>query len=347
VLQTSILSVCDPCYSVSIMRGKPQLVALDSRQADSDTQYSAGGYAYALAPSSSPYAGQLHNTLDEGGLSSNSYQQFLPTSSSLLRQPEAEILYNNRDLNGTRQDQSAYQSHSQFNARQQLDLNLPSTAAMTPYLQDGYNNAVLPYNQNLGSLPMMSGMMQQPRLPTSIHSRKPKTETKPMIDPVDNKQLCTFFMRTGTCAYGDRCRYKHPKDRPPPQVNSRGFPVREGEPDCEHYIKRGWCAFGVTCKFNHPESTAFVPMPYQQPGFVPMPGMVTVPYIPAYSYPAYTSVGLAAPAVYAQAGAYQGQQSALGLGMKHDGSVDNSSSDAVDEAAQSLEALTLRGHSPK
>lgn len=37
------------------------------------------------------------------------------------------------------------------------------------------------------------------------------------------KQLCTFFLRTGTCAYGDRCKFKHPLDRPPPQLNTRGM----------------------------------------------------------------------------------------------------------------------------
>jgi hypothetical protein len=39
---------------------------------------------------------------------------------------------------------------------------------------------------------------------------------------------CAFFMRTGTCAYGDRCRFAHPPDRPPPDLNSRGYPKREG-----------------------------------------------------------------------------------------------------------------------
>lgn len=36
------------------------------------------------------------------------------------------------------------------------------------------------------------------------------------------RQLCTFFLRTGTCAYGDRCKFKHPLDRPPPTLNTRG-----------------------------------------------------------------------------------------------------------------------------
>ena len=37
---------------------------------------------------------------------------------------------------------------------------------------------------------------------------------------------CPFFMRTGTCAYGAGCRFAHPRDRPPTQLNSRGLPLR-------------------------------------------------------------------------------------------------------------------------
>jgi hypothetical protein len=40
------------------------------------------------------------------------------------------------------------------------------------------------------------------------------------------RQVCTFYLRTGTCAYGDRCKFQHPKDRPPPALNSRGYPIR-------------------------------------------------------------------------------------------------------------------------
>lgn len=90
-----------------------------------------------------------------------------------------------------------------------------------------------------------------------------------MVEPgkgVDGqeRQVCTFFLRTGTCAYGDRCKFKHPHDRPPPQLNSRGYPVRACEQDCAHYIKKGWCAFGLTCKFNHPELAPGMPFAMQQ-----------------------------------------------------------------------------------
>ncbi|GFR43901.1 hypothetical protein Agub_g5034 [Astrephomene gubernaculifera] len=102
------------------------------------------------------------------------------------------------------------------------------------------------------------------------------------------KQLCTFFLRTGTCAYGDRCKFKHPLDRPPPQLNSRGYPVRAEEPDCAHYLKKGWCAFGPTCKFNHPEIQPSILNSYSlsQPAatYVGLP-TTTFPTTTVYSVP--------------------------------------------------------------
>eukprot|EP00803_Ostreobium_quekettii_P009341 evm.model.scf_518.6 EVM.evm.TU.scf_518.6 scf_518:40419-46427(+) len=69
----------------------------------------------------------------------------------------------------------------------------------------------------------------------------------------DGKQLvCQFFLRTGTCAFGSRCKFFHPKDHRPPQLNPKGYPVRSEERNCAFYLKHGWCAFGATCKFNHP-----------------------------------------------------------------------------------------------
>lgn len=112
-------------------------------------------------------------------------------------------------------------------------------------------------------------------------------------DDSQTKSLCTFFVRTGTCAYGDRCKFRHPENRPPPQLNSQGYPLRPGEPDCPHYLKKGWCAFGLTCKFNHPEVNSVVPyvFPAQsqyvspaQSQYVPYGGAYTVPnmyYVPS------------------------------------------------------------------
>ncbi|GFH16766.1 uncharacterized protein HaLaN_13257 [Haematococcus lacustris] len=71
-----------------------------------------------------------------------------------------------------------------------------------------------------------------------------------MSDILPCLQTCTFFVRTGTCAYGDRCKFLHPADCPPPQLNSAGYPLRNTDPICAHYLKKGWCAFGITCKFH-------------------------------------------------------------------------------------------------
>ncbi|GLI58581.1 hypothetical protein VaNZ11_000209 [Volvox africanus] len=102
------------------------------------------------------------------------------------------------------------------------------------------------------------------------------------------KSICTFYIRTGTCAYGDRCKFKHPLDRPPPQLNSRGYPVRAEEPDCAHYLKKGWCAFGPTCKFNHPEMQPSILNSYglSQPptAYVSLP-TTTFPSPAVYSVP--------------------------------------------------------------
>lgn len=66
---------------------------------------------------------------------------------------------------------------------------------------------------------------------------------------------------------------KQGQPSPAPWVNSRGFPLRVGKPDCKHYISKGWCAYGSLCKFNHPDNLQTT-MPYPVmsmcPGSQPM-----------------------------------------------------------------------------
>lgn len=94
------------------------------------------------------------------------------------------------------------------------------------------------------------------QLPNRVMTEHTANNTMRRVD----KQPCSFFVRTGACAYGDRCKFKHPESKKAPQLNSRNYPLRPEEPDCTHYLKKGWCVFGVTCKFNHPEP----PMPLVQ-----------------------------------------------------------------------------------
>eukprot|EP00210_Caulerpa_lentillifera_P003833 g3661.t1 len=67
------------------------------------------------------------------------------------------------------------------------------------------------------------------------------------------REICRYFLRTGTCGYGSRCRYLHPTTSQRPHLNSMGYPLREDEHSCPFYLKNGWCGFGATCKFDHPE----------------------------------------------------------------------------------------------
>ncbi|KAL9263512.1 Zinc finger CCCH domain-containing protein [Drosera capensis] len=73
---------------------------------------------------------------------------------------------------------------------------------------------------------------------------------------------CVYYMRTGFCGYGSRCRYNHPRDRTSAASATRltggypehpGEPVCQGEMECSYYLKTGQCKFGMTCKFHHPQ----------------------------------------------------------------------------------------------
>ncbi|KAH9623613.1 hypothetical protein KSS87_008351 [Heliosperma pusillum] len=89
---------------------------------------------------------------------------------------------------------------------------------------------------------------------------------------------CVYYMRTGSCGFGTRCRYNHPRDRAAVVVASRlvggDYPERpgelscQGEKECSYYLSTGQCKFGRTCKFHHPQP-AGMSMPAAAPPFYP------------------------------------------------------------------------------
>merc|ERR1711935_453445 len=70
---------------------------------------------------------------------------------------------------------------------------------------------------------------------------------------------CQFFLKTGTCKYGATCKYNHPANGAQPAMhsgqlagaagpegqsttfNSAGYPLHEGQPDCDFYMHRAEC----------------------------------------------------------------------------------------------------------
>lgn len=70
------------------------------------------------------------------------------------------------------------------------------------------------------------------------------------------EQVCSYYIRTGYCAYGVKCRYNHPRDRgtvtSAAQLGTLEYPERVGQPVCEYFLKTGKCRFGSMCKYHHP-----------------------------------------------------------------------------------------------
>ncbi|XP_057476614.1 zinc finger CCCH domain-containing protein 34-like isoform X3 [Actinidia eriantha] len=67
---------------------------------------------------------------------------------------------------------------------------------------------------------------------------------------------CIYYLRTGFCGYGARCRFNHPQDRSlvvgAMRAGGGEFPERVGQPVCQYYMRTGMCKFGASCKYHHP-----------------------------------------------------------------------------------------------
>ncbi|KAJ9183301.1 hypothetical protein P3X46_007172 [Hevea brasiliensis] len=71
-----------------------------------------------------------------------------------------------------------------------------------------------------------------------------------------------YYMKTGECKFGERCRFHHPIDRSAStakqaqeqtvKLTLAGLPRREGAVHCPYYMKTSTCKYGATCKFDHP-----------------------------------------------------------------------------------------------
>lgn len=84
---------------------------------------------------------------------------------------------------------------------------------------------------------------------------------------------CIYYLRTGFCGYGTRCRFNHPRDRSTvigAATRTGGeFPERVGQPVCQYYMRTGSCKFGASCKYHHPRQAAgtATPVPLNYYGY--------------------------------------------------------------------------------
>eukprot|EP00639_Heterosigma_akashiwo_P002959 CAMPEP_0194576560 /NCGR_PEP_ID=MMETSP0292-20121207/11647_1 /TAXON_ID=39354 /ORGANISM="Heterosigma akashiwo, Strain CCMP2393" /LENGTH=176 /DNA_ID=CAMNT_0039428675 /DNA_START=148 /DNA_END=675 /DNA_ORIENTATION=- len=93
---------------------------------------------------------------------------------------------------------------------------------------------------------------------------------------------CAFYVRTGSCKFGQACKFDHPPQpaggqtqaaapvAAPATASSGDYnpaaaaaaaaaagggevhPRRPGQGPCAFFLKTGECKFGATCKFDHP-----------------------------------------------------------------------------------------------
>lgn len=68
---------------------------------------------------------------------------------------------------------------------------------------------------------------------------------------------CNYYLRTGTCGYGESCRFNHPRDLALMSGGGRSsateYPERAGQPACQYFLKTGSCKYGSSCKYDHPK----------------------------------------------------------------------------------------------
>ncbi len=70
-----------------------------------------------------------------------------------------------------------------------------------------------------------------------------------VFGPSFSKRACYHFSRYGECKFGESCRFAHIQTL----LNSKGYPIRPGQPTCAFYEKTGECKYGQECRWNHPD----------------------------------------------------------------------------------------------
>ncbi|GAB5030042.1 zinc finger ccch type domain containing protein expressed [Nannochloropsis oceanica] len=123
------------------------------------------------------------------------------------------------------------------------------------------------------------GMMGMVAMPGGQHmvgmagfAPPPPSSHSSQLPQRPGEKECTFFLRTGRCQYGLRCKFHHPIEKVPGGMQMRGagvgggnggiggaggggdgqLPSRPGQEACSFYLRTGKCSYGSACRFDHP-----------------------------------------------------------------------------------------------
>ncbi|VVB07351.1 unnamed protein product [Arabis nemorensis] len=133
---------------------------------------------------------------------------------------------------------------------------VPQPQAYMPYMVAPSQGLCLPsqaWATYMGAANPIYNMNTQPD--SSSSASVPVAVTSHHHHNFSERAECRFFMNTGTCKYGDDCKYSHPKERmlqsPPNLLNPILLPARPGQPACGSFKVYGFCKYGANCKFDH------------------------------------------------------------------------------------------------
>jgi hypothetical protein len=100
--------------------------------------------------------------------------------------------------------------------------------------------------------------------------KDPLNPSDPPFPIRPNEPPCQYYLKHGTCKFGQTCKFDHPLLLSPKLSGSSAsgtssspqcspclpdptvLPQRPSEPDCIYYLRNGRCKYGSSCKYHHP-----------------------------------------------------------------------------------------------
>ena len=99
---------------------------------------------------------------------------------------------------------------------------------------------------------------------------QPLDPSEPLYPVRPTEPPCQYFLKHGTCKFGQLCKFHHPTGAPlgdgadrclpagglinvmTTSTSVQVLPQRPTDPSCIYFLKNGKCKYGATCKFHHP-----------------------------------------------------------------------------------------------